>query len=83
MSTVATSSTSSNNLSINVKLTEDNYSAWVYMMKTMLANENLLDITDPDVLQVENTFRALRAIQVNISEELVPAIMHYATAPKV
>jgi hypothetical protein len=83
MSSVATSSSNSKNLSINVKLTEDNYSMWVYNMKPMLADEKLLDETDSKVVQVVDSSRALRAIQLNISEALVPAIMHYATAPKV
>ena len=52
-------------------------------MKPMLADEKLLDETDPKVVQVVDSSRALRAIQLNISEALVPAIMHYATAPKV
>lgn len=78
-----TFSNNSKNLSINVKLTEDNYSMWVYSMKPMLDDEKLVDSTNATVFQVINSARALRAIQLNISDELVPAIMHYTTAPEV
>lgn len=52
-------------------------------MKPMLDDEKLIDSANTTSFQVINSARALRAIQINISDDLVPAIMHYNTAPDV
>ena len=51
-------------------------------MKPMLDDEKLVNLTNANVFQVIDSAHALQTIQLNISDEQVPAIMHYTTAPK-
>ena len=84
--------TGGKSLSINCLLTNNNFPLWIFKMKTVLDDENLIDIStdlETGVKQVKiisdpkKEKRAFRALTCNISEEVTGLIIHCQTAQEI
>ena len=84
--------TGGKSLSINCLLTNNNFPLWIFKMKTVLDDENLIDIStdlETGVKQVKiisdpkKEKRAFRALTCNISEEVAGLIIHCQTAQEI
>ena len=86
----ATTSTDTNkSLKISVQLDTTNYSVWRYSMIPMLVDEKLAEIETnedtqlPETVKVKDSTRALRALQINMSVDMIAKVIHLKTPQEI
>ena len=75
---------SSKNLSIDCPLTKENYALWKFKMMPFLSDEGLgyisTDANGIQTVRIENTNRAMRALTLNLSNEIATEVMNLQNA---